>query len=562
MPTVPRSVGPTVRSEGLGGNQLDSRMDTRGMDALAGAARQASDVVGQIYAEEKSKADDAAVLDARTKLSEWERNWFDPNNADGVLGARGKNARELPDRIIPDYEKKVAEIAGGLGNSDQQRAFAGLSLQFRESMESRVNSHVMRENEEYVAQTEAASLSSMAERAATAAREGRWDAMAGEVTLAHAQLEIIGQRKGMSQEAIDAQKQEFSSQSMVAATNGMLEAGDYAGAVAFYRDNADDMLESDRARMDSVVRNADLLVRETSEANTIMAKYGTGSAAVRAAEEIKDPVLRDRVVSNIDREAARQERAQNEAERAMYAQAVDSLFKADPATPVNEVLPPAVLARMDPKDVMDLQRLRDDRLARTETRTDPRVFEQLATLPPEELAKVNLDKEFTAGRLSLADTNALKVRQQDILNPDPSKVPRSATEAEILGQTFRMLAIPSGKNGEAKRGQFRSEYYQAERQAVKEKGRALTQDEQEVLANQLALRVSRTKPRWFWDSTETKSLYQIPEAERGEFTVPAAVRTQILADAKAQGFDNLTEAQVIEAYVRNAAVYAPLAGDE
>lgn len=563
MPTVPRSTGPTVRTQILPGVQLDSSVDSRGTTAIANAAQRVGGMFGEMYQEEKAKDDEAAVFEARTKLAEWERNWFDPDNEQGVYSSRGKNARDLPDRLLPDFKAKVAEITGTLRNSDQQAAFNRMSFQFGEEVTNRVNSFVLKENEAYVESTEKASLASMTERAATAAREGRWDVMGQEVALAHAQLDLRAQRRGLAPEVAEAEKQAFSSQAMVAATNGLIESGDYAGAVAFYKDNAEDMLEADRSKMDGVIRNADLLVRETSETEAIVAQYGTGSAAVKAAEAISDPILRDKVISNIDREANRRERAANEADRAMRGQAYQALFQADPAAGVEQVIPPAVLARMDPQEIIAMQGFQDRRLARTETRTDPRVFERLATLPPDQLATTNLEKEYVEGRLGLADMEQLRKRQQAILNPDPAQVPRSATEAEILGQTFRTIGLsPTGKKDEAKRGQFRSEYYQAERQAVKEKGRELTQDEQEVLANQLALRVSRTKPGWFWDSTETRSLYEIPAAERGAFTVPEATRARILADAKAQGYDTLTDEQVREAYVRNAEFYNRQDGEQ
>lgn len=562
--TVPRVDGPTVQQQGLTNARYTYNADAGPALAVASGLRQLGGAVAQIAEREQQKADDAAIMEAREQLAIWEREQFDPENPQGVMSRRGKDALGLGDAVSTSFEQRRAQIEQGLRNDRQRQAFRQVSFQFGGQVRERVDRISQQEYGRYLEATEEATLATLSERAATAGREGRLDAMAQEVALAEAAIDVQAQRLGLGPEVAAARKAAFTSSTVVATTNGMLERGDFAGAAAFYRANAEDMLEQDRARMDGVVRNAELEVKEVSEAQAIMARYGTSSAAIQAAEAISDPMLRDRVVSRIDREAARRKRAQNEADRAARRQAYDAVFSADPGARVEDVVPPNLLVRMDPMERMALEGFQERRLAGTQTRTDPRVYERLATLPPEKLATENLERYYADGALSLAHLQNLQAKQDAILNPDPAKVPRSATEAEIIAQQFRIMGLqPTGKRDEAKRGQFRMAYFDAEREAVAEKGRALTQPEQEQLANQLALRLSRDST-WLgiFPRTEEKRAFEVTPEQRREYTVPAAIRQRILDDARAQGYDALSEQDIREAYVRNAEYYNRLQVDE
>jgi hypothetical protein len=558
MPTVPRLSGPSVEQTIRPSAGFTVQASTAGADAIAAGANKIADAFNAVYVKEKEKADQAAIFDARRRLSEWERGWFDPENENGVFAHRGKNARALPDVLHPDFDRVRSEIAASLDNDDQRAAFDNIAFQFGDQLNGRVNSFVMQENEKYVVETEAASLASLQEEAAVAAREGRFDAMANATQLALDQIRLTNTRKGLDEVTTQNEIAAFTSSTIVSATNGMLESGNYQGAVEYYKANAEDMVESDRARMDNTIRTADLLVRETSEANAIMARYGTGSAAVRAAEQISDPVLRDRVVSNIDREAARQERARNEGERAMTEGFYAKGFGIDPAKPMTEVFSPAEIAAMPPSTFLAIQGMRDRMLDRTATQTDPREFERLVTMPDNKFAEVNLTGLYADGKLSVQHLESLKARQEAIRNPDPSKQPRSMTEAEILGRTFTELGIPpsGGKPADvARRGSIRLQYQDLEAAEVKAKGRELTQDEQQAIVQRLTLKVARETPVLFgWTTrTEERRVYEVE--------VPPAARQRIIGDITAEALRRgvptppLTEDAIREAYFRNESLY-------
>lgn len=555
MPIVPRVDGPSTGLAPLPGVRATAQADASGGRAIADSLRQVAGATMTIYQHEKAKADAAALLGARQQLADWENQQFDPNNADGIYAKRGKDALSLPDAVRPNFDAQVAQIEGGLTNDDQRAAFRRMAMQFGDQVMGRVQSYALQQNEQYMAATEQAAQQTFSERASTAAREGRFQDMAQEVQLAHDQIAAAGKRRGLSPEAIDVQQHAFTSQTLLSAVQGMLDNGNYAGAVQFYRANADDMMEDDRKRIDGAVRNADILNRATTESNTIMAQFGTGPSAVRQAEKIDDPVLRDHVVSAIDREAARRERLQNDYERALKGQAYDAIFKADPSTPVDKAIPPGVMAAMEPQDILALQAFQDRRLAGTATRTDPRVFERLSSLSPEQLAKEDIDGYFVKGQLSVDDRDHLKKEQDQILHPDPSKAPKWGSEDSMFSEAFNLMGVqPTGSGDAAKRGAFKTRYYEQERAAVHAKGKALTDDEKWKIVNDLMLKVSRENSHLggLFSTTQTQRVFEVPDTELPTYTVPADARAQILGAFKAQGVDTPTEAQIRNVYLRGA----------
>jgi len=551
MPTVPRTRGPTVTLTNAPDVRRNVAFDDRGSRALASATQSVAGLVSVIAKQEQEKADEAALLEARNDLAAWEQSWFDPGNERGVYAYRGRRAIELPEKVMGDLQERVSAIDHGLQRR-QKAAWRRMAAGFSEGVQSRLSSYTVREYDGYVQETERASLQNIAQRAATAARERRLDDMSAELESGYRQLAAQASRQGMGEESLQLQRDAFLSATLGAAVEGMIEVGDFRGAVSFYQSNAQDMTEADRRRLDNTVRNAGLLIEQTDRANEIMATHGTGQAAVRAAQSISDPVLRDRVIGEIDAQAARQERAAREGERALVAQAYDALGRSDPSTPLEQAVPPAVLARMDPKAVLALENFQNRRLSGTATRTDPRLFERLSVMEPQDLLGQDVVRLHMEGQLSVSDMEHFQRRQDEIRNPKPGAETLSQTRSEIIGEAFRTLGIDRGRNAQERQGLFRQRYIEAEREAERSKGGRLTREEMLDLSNRLMLEVSRTRRGWFWDSTEVRPAYLVPEDELEGFGVPQGARAEILESFRRNGIDSPTEEQVRSVYLRSA----------
>src|SRR5690606_18576603 len=108
-----------------------------------------------------------------------------------------------------------------------------------------------------------------------------------------------------------------------------LAARDYPKAIAYYEANREALGE----RADEYgkqIEQARLVYEETATADRLIAQFGAGPAAIAQAKLIEDPVLRERVESRIDREAARRERLRNEGERITREQAWAKLEQSPP----------------------------------------------------------------------------------------------------------------------------------------------------------------------------------------------------------------------------------------
>jgi hypothetical protein len=253
MATVERVTGPSVAPAPLPGARVTARLDSnfaapvvQGIDKLGGA-------IQGIMQQEKAKADTASVLEARRKLSDWERTWFDPANPEGIYASKGRDALGLVDKVAPDFERVQSELVGNLHSDAARNAFLAYADSRRDSLLDRVNGYAVQEHDGYVKAEFQSALLNSTETAARAALEGRFDDQAKEVSTGlqtiRAQAVVLGESADVTQQKETA----FTSAVHTTAINGMLGAGDTDGAAVYLDANADDMTAEDlgqaRARL-------------------------------------------------------------------------------------------------------------------------------------------------------------------------------------------------------------------------------------------------------------------------------------------------------------------------
>lgn len=545
MPVVPRTEGPSVAVNPLPSGRMTVRADTQGADALAAGLRQIGGVLGEVAEREQSKADAAALFEARSRLAEWEREQFDPENPKGVAKRRGKDALGLGDDTARAFEEARSRIEQGL-QPRQRQAFRQVSGEFGLRFRERVDRYAAQQYEGYLSANEEAALTTLAERAALAGREGRLDAMADELNLAESAIDLQAERLGLGPEVAAARKAQFTSRAMAATVSGFLEQGDYAGAVKFYRANAEDMTEADRSRLDGTIRNAELELREVEEAASIMATHGTGTSAIRAAERITDPMLRDRVVGRIDAESRRRERAQQQAEAALVARAYDAIAGTDPATPIDQAVPPEVLVSLNPRDRMALHNFQSARLRGEEIQTDPRLYADLSLMPSDKLIEVDLNRLVLERRLHPDHASRFRARQEEIRNPKAAAF-RWSSEEDMNRQMVHMLGIADDKKA---LGKYRMAVDAAVAQRERELDRSLTKQEHWQLLNELAIPVMRERSFLGFELAPARQRYYQVQGETEGFYLDPAIETRarnaLTASRQAAGLPPPTDADVSE----------------
>lgn len=245
----------------------------RGLDAASGVAM-------GIYKQRQEQADTASVLEARRKLGDWERSWFDPANPNGVPNRKGRNAMGLVDEIDPDFARVQADLMSGLKSERAQTAFQQYAQTQRESILGRVNNYAVGENDKYVAEEFKASILSQTDRAATAALDGRWADQAREVQEGLKILTSMKNLNGDSDEVFNVRKQEFLSSVHTTAVNGMLGRGQINEASVYFDENADDMTAEAAGQMMARMRpqllaNNALAIADGIERGVMPAAGGT-----------------------------------------------------------------------------------------------------------------------------------------------------------------------------------------------------------------------------------------------------------------------------------------------
>lgn len=249
MVTVARVSGPTVSESAVPLPGVTTRADP---NAAAGLARGLESVAGVIdrYAQaEQAKAETAQVLEARRKLSDWQRTWFDPANEKGVYGRKGRDALGLAEEIEPDFERVRSELAQSLRSPRAQQAFASYADAQRESILDRVNAYSLREHDGYVAAEFEASIASESDLAAQAAMEGRADDLTRHVQEGLRVIRARGATTGAPAEATAQQEAAYLASVHATAIDGFLAAGDVGAASAHFAEHGDDLTPSVRAEV-------------------------------------------------------------------------------------------------------------------------------------------------------------------------------------------------------------------------------------------------------------------------------------------------------------------------
>lgn len=139
---------PTVRRQAL--------QSTAG-ESYGQALGQVGNVVSAIQAEERKKADTAAVLEADTALSQWSTNaMYDPEK--GALAQQGKNAFDLPNKVLPEFDKQYSQLETGLKSSRAKLIFKQAAAQQRDRLNTQLNQHEFSQRDAYYDQVDNDSL--------------------------------------------------------------------------------------------------------------------------------------------------------------------------------------------------------------------------------------------------------------------------------------------------------------------------------------------------------------------------------------------------------------------
>lgn len=164
MPVVPRYQQGQVQQTNLPNARYSA--DGASPEAFgAGIARglaATGEVFERIAQQERDKVDTAAVMEAEARLREQQNEML--FGEAGAFRTKGKDAFGLPERVLPDFEKRRGEIAAGL-RGRQRQLFEQRTGMWQTDMQGDLLRHVARESDEYTRETTAAYIKSSADTA-------------------------------------------------------------------------------------------------------------------------------------------------------------------------------------------------------------------------------------------------------------------------------------------------------------------------------------------------------------------------------------------------------------
>lgn len=244
---IPRAPLPQTQLQGLPQVRVQQGPD---QSALIRGAEAVNEAGQQILKVAQDRNDTTALLQARRELSDWEAKTFNPGNPDGIAKYRGQNALKA-DELVPQVDEQISTIRGRL-SPKQQAAFDGISGNFREGLQGRLNSYMDREHETFLQAEQKASIDNMGQDAITAGVGGdfsRQDQLANElIAMNRARLEA----DGAGEETIKASTRDVVSTVRMQTINGMMASRPFE-AQDYYNRYADQMTPLDRAKVDAVL---------------------------------------------------------------------------------------------------------------------------------------------------------------------------------------------------------------------------------------------------------------------------------------------------------------------
>lgn len=154
MPTVPQYRS-QVREAATPVPRAQAQIvDTQGLER---GAAQLGRAATNIMEEQQQRADTTSLLEADNKLTEWQNNaFYDQEN--GVYTKKGKNALDVTNQTLGEFDKYQQEIGSSLTNERQKARFSQIVQSRKSSMSQDLNRYEYGQHQQYMNDTDNASV--------------------------------------------------------------------------------------------------------------------------------------------------------------------------------------------------------------------------------------------------------------------------------------------------------------------------------------------------------------------------------------------------------------------
>jgi len=531
MATVPRSdrqitpsALPSARRTGAPTRE-ELGADVGAIAANAGVrlvARQAA-VEDRLAKEERARADEIAVLDARRQLDE-----FSNQTATEALSQEGANAFELPEQTRAAYDKRAGEIAGGLTNEDQRVAFERIRVAGRDNLDGVVQRHTAQQRAKWDDDTTQAVLENSQAAAVANAQDPR--RVGQELDTMVETVRAHGKRNGVSPERTQRRVDAIVSDTHTAVIERLIDGGQDRTASVYYQETKSQISGQAQGKIEKALEEGSVRGESQRKADEILAAGGTDAEQLEKVRTIDDPKVRDATRERVEHDQAVRDRLTRERHEATLVNAGNILDK----TPDVRKISPTDWATFTTGEKHALQEYAKAKVKGVEPETNVGRYYELVTEAgdnPEAFATRNLwldrnklgDTEFKqlAGfQKSIKDGN----RKIDALDG-------IRTNLQVAQGALMKIGIdPSPKDQASAQGQAVAKFYDRVDKAVlglqAQTGKKATTADVQQIADDLLTEVVTEKGAGFWEGLFTTA--PITDVKKRKFevdpTAPAAAR--------------------------------------
>jgi hypothetical protein len=500
--------------ETFGGGDVAARIGSAERAAI-GAVDKFSEVAGNIYLQEKKKADTIRVdeginkaIARRTMYTYGSENPED--NERGFVTRKGKDAFGVTDDYGSKYKKDLADIENEFSNGDQKQLFRQKARDLELSFNEQLSKHVAAESKAYEIDTIKSGISVSQDEAV----KNFGDPLIIAQSLER-QKELTNRFADLNGMSEDARKQallEVTTQTHAGVIQRMLEGENDALAQTYFNATKSEISGKAVGNIEKALEESSLRANSQKAADEISAKTNDFSTAVNEVKKIKDAKLRDETMRRIKDEFDLKKAMKAQRDEQNY---IGALNKLEASGGNLDKVNPGYFATLSLSERNGLMNYAKNLREGIPVSTDWGEYYNLKTMASSpntkgEFLKLNLSQY----RHKFGDTEfkeMVNLQTQMRKGDEPDGIKQFRSNKQIADQTLEAVGInPNPKDGtkDAKDVlEFNTIFGQKIDEHTRRTGQPPTNEEAQTYANELVMK-GVTKEIAFW-SDERKFKFQL-----------------------------------------------------
>lgn len=294
QPQVRDQALPQVREENVattstfgGGPTLDSTTQ-----AVVGTA----DTAQKIFDQERKKADNLALTDFNTKLTQLKNSLiYDPKS--GLMTRKGKDAFGAPEEFGTQFDQGVETLKGSLSNDEQRQMATHYVAQHKAELDTDIQKHVFAESKAFDNETTESGIAAAQDDATLNYHEP--EKISNAIATQKAIIMDYAARNGLPPEAVKMKLEEAASKTHGEVIKRMLANGEDQNASEYYKQIKSDVSGADSIHLEKSLEEGSVRGQSQRISDDIMTKGLSMSAALDQARKIQDPKIRDATVDRV-----------------------------------------------------------------------------------------------------------------------------------------------------------------------------------------------------------------------------------------------------------------------